>query len=58
MNFVVKQPPTSKMFLANMEEKILDTEFTGDIYSLLRPGVNYENDIAYELIKSNLLEKI
>jgi predicted nucleotidyltransferase component of viral defense system len=58
MNFVVKQPPTSKMFLANMEEKILDTEFTGDIYSLLRPGVKYENDIAYDLIKSNLLEKI
>lgn len=58
MNFVVKQPPTSKMFLANMEEKILDTEFTGDIYSLLRPGVKYENDIAYDLIKTNLLEKI
>ena len=58
MNFVVKQPPTSKMFLANMEEKILDPEFTGDIYSLLRPGVKYENYIAYDLIKSNLLEKI
>ena len=58
MNFVVKQPPTSKMFLANMEEKILDPDFTGDIYSLLRPGVKYENDVAYELIKSNLLEKI
>ena len=41
-----------------MEEKILDPEFTGDIYSLLRPGVKYENDIAYDLIKSNLLEKI
>src|SRR5450759_322287 len=58
MNFVVKQPPTSKMFLANMEGKIHDPEFTGDIYSLLRPGVKYENDIAYDLIKSNLLEKI
>jgi len=46
------------MFLVNMEEKIHDPEFTGDIYSLLRPGVKYENDIAYALIKSNLLEKI
>jgi len=58
MNFVVKQLPTSKMFLANMEGKIHDPEFTGDIYSLLRPGVKYENDIAYDLIKTNLLEKI
>ena len=58
MKFVVKQPPTSKMYLANMEEKILDPEFTGDIYSLLRPGVKYDIDIAYDLLKSNLLEKI
>lgn len=46
------------MFLANMEEKILEPEFTGNIYSLLKPGMKYENDIAYDLIKSNLLEKI
>ena len=41
-----------------MEEKILDPEFTGDIYSLLRPGVKYDIDIAYDLLKSNFLEKI
>jgi len=57
MNFVVKQPPTTKIFLANMEEKILDIEFTGDIYSLLRPGIEYDNTIAWGLVKNKIFEK-
>nr|HPE77133.1 nucleotidyl transferase AbiEii/AbiGii toxin family protein [Draconibacterium sp.] len=32
MEFVVKQLPTKKMFLLNMDEKINDPEFTGDIF--------------------------
>jgi predicted nucleotidyltransferase component of viral defense system len=58
MSFVVKQPPSAKMFLANMEEKILDNEFTGDMNALLRPGIKYNNYIAWELIKSELVEMI
>jgi predicted nucleotidyltransferase component of viral defense system len=58
MSFVVKQPPTAKMFTANMEEKIQDPEFKGDIHALLRPGIKYEDEKAYEFIKTNLLEKI
>jgi len=58
MNFVVKQSPSSKMFIANMEEKIQDTEFTGDIYSIIRPGIIYGNGVAYELVRTRLLEKI
>lgn len=52
------QPPTKKMYIANMDQKIKDPEFTSDIPVLLRPGMNYENEKAYELIKTNLLEKI
>lgn len=52
------QPPTKKMYIANMDQKIKDPEFTSDIHVLLRPGMNYENEKAYELIKTNLLEKI
>lgn len=52
------QPPTKKMYIANMDQKIKDPEFTNDIHILLRPGMKYENVKAYELIKTNLLEKI
>jgi len=57
MNFVVKQPPSSKIFLTNMDEKIQDPEFTGDIYSLLRPEIQYDNMIAWEMVK-RIIEKV
>jgi predicted nucleotidyltransferase component of viral defense system len=57
MEFVVKQLPTKKMFLLNMDEKIIDPEFTGDIFGLLRPGVQYDNKEAYEVVKS-IIEKL
>ena len=57
MEFVVKQLPTKKMFLLNMDEKINDPEFTGDIFGLLRPGVQYDNKEAYEVVKS-IIEKL
>ena len=57
MEFVVKQLPTKKMFLLNMDEKIIDSEFTGDIFGLLRPGVQYDNKEAYEVVK-RIIEKL
>jgi len=56
MKFVVKQLPTKKMYLLNMNEKITDPEFTGDIFGLLRPGVQYDNLRAYEVVKSVIEE--
>lgn len=61
MNFVVGiKAPTQKEFLANMEEKMVDTEFLGDITGLLRRDSNdtYDPQEAYEIIRVNLLEKI
>lgn len=49
---------TQKEFLENMEKKIEDADFTGDMNGLLRSGIAYDINEAYELIKSNLLEKI
>lgn len=49
---------TQKEFLENMEKKIEDADFTGDMNGLLRSGIAYEINDAYELVKSNLLEKI
>ena len=52
------QPPTKKMYLANIDQKIQDPEFTNDIHTLLRPGINYENKKAYEIVKNTIIEKL
>lgn len=58
MAFSVDKPPTRKQFVLNMEEKLKDPDFEGDIYALLRPGVNFDQNEAYELIKTELIEII
>jgi predicted nucleotidyltransferase component of viral defense system len=58
MAFSVDKPPTQKQFLLNMEEKLENPDFEGDIYGMLRPGVEYNQNNAYELIKTELIEKI
>ena len=58
MKFAVDNPPSRKQFLKNMEIKVLDPEFTGDIFALLRPGIEYDNLAAFELIRKELIDKI
>ncbi len=58
MQFVVDKLPSQKEFILNMEEKMQDKEFTGDIQMILRPGVEYQNNKAYEFIKKEILEKL
>ncbi len=49
---------TSKDFLDNMEDKIQDKEFIGDISGLLRPGINYNISVAWAYLKQNILSNI
>jgi predicted nucleotidyltransferase component of viral defense system len=58
MNFSRGQSPTQKQFLLNMDEKIEDPDFGGDIYALLRPGIEYDQRYAYEIIKDQLISKL
>ena len=58
MEFSAGQPPTAKMFIANMDEKMKDKEFMNDIHVILRPGIEYNNERAYEMVRVELLEKI
>lgn len=58
MDFSRGQSPTQKQFLLNMDEKIEDPDFGGDIYALLRPDIEYNQRNAYEIIKKQLLSKI
>lgn len=55
---VDNKSPTLKQFLANMEEKMTDREFLKDIDIILKPGVEYNNDKAWEFVKEKLIMKI
>jgi predicted nucleotidyltransferase component of viral defense system len=58
MNFVVDKPPTTKQFLLNIDEKLLDNEFVNDIRAILRPNVVYENTTTRDFIKQKIELKI
>ena len=58
MEYSVGKPPSQKQFLTNMEEKLLDREFMEDIHAILRPGAEYNNDKAWELVKKRLVERV
>ena len=58
MNYSKGQSPSQKQFILNMDEKIEDPDFGGDIYALLRPGIEYDQQGAYELIKDQLISKL
>ncbi len=58
MAFSVDNPPTKKQFLFNIEKKLGEPDFQGDIYGLLRSGVEYHQPIAFELVKKELIDKL
>jgi len=50
------KPPTAKQFIRNMEEKLGDTDFTNDVFSVLKPNVEYNNLEAWGLVRKKLIE--
>lgn len=58
MSFSVEKPPTRRECILNMEAKMQDSEFLGDTTALLRPDVPYDPQVAYELVKNTLIERI
>lgn len=58
MKHSVGEIPSQKDFINNMERKIKHTEFLADIISLLRPNELYDQNAAYSLVKTKLIEKI
>jgi predicted nucleotidyltransferase component of viral defense system len=55
INFSDGASPTSKIFVINMEEKMKDDEFRNDIFTILRPEVEYDNDLAYKKISEEII---
>jgi predicted nucleotidyltransferase component of viral defense system len=58
MNFSVEKPPTQREYILNMEAKMKDAEFLGDTTALLRPDVPYNPQEAYDLVRTQLIERI
>ncbi len=58
MNHSVGRPPSRKEFLMNLDAKMQDSEFLGDTTALLRLTEEYDAQSAYELIRTELIEKI
>jgi predicted nucleotidyltransferase component of viral defense system len=49
---------SSTDFIRNVEEKLKDSEFNGDITGLIRPDINYDENEAWLRLKSKLFEKL
>jgi predicted nucleotidyltransferase component of viral defense system len=58
MEFSVGNVPSQKEFLINMEEKMNDDYFGGDITGLIRPTESYDQSAAFELVKKELIERM
>jgi hypothetical protein len=58
MEFVVGKSPSYKQFVANMAEKMQDTEFLEDTNLLLRPEVQFSPEIAYQLVYDRLIDRM
>lgn len=55
MAFAVAHPPSRKQFLFNMEEKMQDNEFISDMFGIVRPGIGYEIEAAWEHVREDLV---
>lgn len=53
-----KRPPSKKEFILNIERKENSAEFTGDMEALLRPEIKYNQNEAFNWLKTELIERI
>jgi len=58
MEFSDGKTKTAKEFIMNMDEKIQDDVFLGDMKALLRPEVEFNINEAYDLVKNELIVKM
>jgi predicted nucleotidyltransferase component of viral defense system len=58
MKFSTGRKPTQKQFLLNLEEKRDSPIFRGDMEGLLRPGISYNQEAAFDWLIENIIGKI
>ncbi len=52
------RPPSKKEFLLNLEEKLNDPNFNGDMEALIRPDVKYNQKEASRWVINELIERL
>jgi len=52
----LNQPPSAKIFLRNMEQKMNDPDFLRDTDAILSPEEIYDPQSAYDIVKRRILE--
>ena len=55
LRFVASHAPTYKEFVLNMDEKMQNPEFLGDTTGLLRPGLTFEMQPSWEIVRDDLI---
>lgn len=58
MDFSVAKVPTYKQFVLNMEDKMIDPEFLGDMDNLLHPDETFDMQEAYLVVKKEIIDKL
>ncbi len=58
ISFTTEQPPSYRQFIANMEEKMQNPEFTDDTTMILRPNLSYNPHEAYAIVREKLIERL
>ena len=58
LRFVASHAPTYKEFVLNMDEKMQNPEFLGDTAGLLRPGLTFEPQPAWEQVRDEIVTKL
>ena len=58
LGFTASHLPTYKEFVMNLEEKLEDKEFLADTDIILGPGVEYDAQTAWEVVKENLVDRL
>lgn len=58
MMFSTGHIPTRRQFELNIEEKENDPNFIGDMEALLRPGIEFDQQAAFEWLKNDVISKL
>lgn len=58
MEFVVGKTPSYKQFVNNLQEKMSDSEFTGDMQALLCPNISFDPNEAYPLVYDTFIDRM
>ena len=58
LRFVASHTPTYKEFVLNMDEKMQNPEFLGDTTGLLRPGLTFEMQPSWEIVRDIIISHL